>query len=631
VPWQDLAVERPGRMQHQPALDGLRGAAVAGVLLFHAGHLRGGYLGVDAFFVLSGFLITSLLLAEGARTGTVALGAFWARRARRLLPALLAVLAFVAVYALVVASATERTTIRADGLATLGYFANWRAIFSGTDYWALFQSPSPLEHTWSLAIEEQFYLFWPLLLVAIAAVPRRVLALAGGLAIASFVWMQILYDPASPSRVYFGTDTRLASILVGAALAAWIAVRGHVARGRPRATLEVAAWASIALLGFAWLRIDGSSTTLYRGGLFVTAIAVACVIAAAVHPQRGFVGRALSFGPLCALGLISYGVYLWHWPIYVWLDEQRTHLGGWTLVALRVGVTIAIATISYFLLEQPIRHGAIPARVLRPAVPALVGALVVGLVFATTSSSREERVVADPIRIATPQPDVERVLVVGNSVALFLADEGFKPLHTNPRIDVLNRGRIGCTIVPIDRVRDAHGEILHVPATWCRKDWDEAEAAFRPDLVVLTFAEPTDSQAEIDGSWTAPCEPLYDSKLEAELHDAIHLFASGGAHVVLTTAAYANYPMKTPDWFHHNDCQNAIIRRVVASEPKAMLADLFAWYCGVPETECRNTVDGVQLRPDAVHYRGRGAEIVAKRILRVAGIATGAAARSHAR
>ena len=248
---------------------------------------------------------------------------------------------------------------------------------------------------------------------------------------------------------------------------------------------------------------------------------------------------------------------------------QRTHLDGWALIALRIAVTIAVATLSYFLLEQPIRHGAIPARLLRPAVPALVGLLVVGLVFATASSSREERVVADPIRVATPQADVERVLVVGNSVALFLADEGFKTLPTNPRIDVLNRGRIGCTIVPIDRVRDAQGEILQVPATWCRKDWDEAEAAFRPDLVVLTFAEPTDSQAEMDGSWTAPCEPLYDSRLEAELHDAIHLFASGGAQVVLTTAAYANFPTKTADWFHHNDCQNTIIRRVVASEPAA--------------------------------------------------------------
>ena len=202
-------------------------------------------------------------------------------------------------------------------------------------------------------------------------------------------------------------------------------------------------------------------------------------------------------------------------------------------------------------------------------------------------------------------------------------------MSTNPRIDVLNRGKVGCTIVPIDRVRDAQGQTLHVPMTWCRKDWDEAEVAFRPDLVVLTFAEPTDSQAEIDGSWTAPCEPLYDSRLEAELHDAIHLFASGGARVVLTTAAYANYPFKTPDWFHHNDCQNTIIRRVVASEPAAQLADLFAWYCGVPETECRNNVDGVQLRPDAVHYRGRGARIVAKRILQVAGIRTGGPARAH--
>ena len=361
-------------MRHQPALDGLRGAAVAGVLLFHAGHLRGGYLGVDAFFVLSGFLITSLLLVERARSGGIGLGAFWARRARRLLPALFAVLAFVALYALVIASADERASIRADALATLGYVANWRAIFSGADYWALFRSPSPLEHTWSLAIEEQFYLLWPLLVVAVAAAPRRVLLLASGLGLASFIAMQALYDPASPSRAYYGTDTRLASILVGAALAAWSVMRPPVAGGKRRVLLEIAAIGAVGLLAYAWCRVEGSSTVLYRGGLFVTAIAVAVVIAAGVHPVRGPVQRALSFRPLCALGLISYGVYLWHWPIYVWLDETRTGIDGWPLVALRIAVTVGVATISYFVLEQPIRRGALSPRVLRPAVPALAAA-----------------------------------------------------------------------------------------------------------------------------------------------------------------------------------------------------------------------------------------------------------------
>jgi peptidoglycan/LPS O-acetylase OafA/YrhL len=640
---QNAMVERGTRIQHQPALDGLRGVAVAGVLLFHAGHLRGGYLGVDAFFVLSGFLITTLLLVEHDRTGKVGLGAFWSRRARRLLPALLAMLAFVALYAAVIADATERVSIRTDALATLGYVANWHAIFSGTDYWALFRSPSPLEHTWSLAIEEQFYLLWPLLVVAVAATPKRVLGLATGLAIASFVWMQFLYDPASPSRVYYGTDTRLVSILIGAGLAALAIMRGPVRHAATRAALEVAAWVALVVLFYAWTAINGSATRLYRGGLLLTAIAVAVVIAAAVHPRPGLVNRLLSFRPLCALGLISYGVYLWHWPVYVWLDEQRTDLGGWTLVAVRVAVTVVVATLSFFLLEQPIRHGAISARTWRPALPALAGGLVLVVVVATASQSSPDRIRPDPIRAAAPIPRshphavalppgsptpptsavaaaVQRVLVVGNSVAFYLAADGVERVPTSPRIDVLNRGQIGCTILRVQHWRAANGQVEQVPISYCKDDWSLAARVFRPDVVIVAFAEPTDVDAEIDGAWSSPCEPLYESKLEAELHASVQMFAANGARVVLTTAAYAGLPYKTAAWFRHNDCQNTVIREVAASEPAARLADVFAWYCPRLGDECRSRVDGAELRPDGVHFRGAGAEIVARRILDVAGV-----------
>src|SRR5262249_46993653 len=149
-------------IQHLPALDGLRGAAVIGVLFFHDDRLRGGYLGVDLFFVLSGFLITSLLVAEQRAAGRIDLRAFWVRRARRLFPAVLALMPAVALYAALLAAPSELATIRADALATLGYAANWRSIFAGKSYWDLFNAPSPLEHTWSLAIEEQFYVAWPL-------------------------------------------------------------------------------------------------------------------------------------------------------------------------------------------------------------------------------------------------------------------------------------------------------------------------------------------------------------------------------------------------------------------------------------------------------------------------------------
>ena len=161
------AMSRRAGIPHVAALDGLRGTAVAAVLVFHGGHLTGGSLGVDLFFVLSGFLITSLLLAESSTSGTIALGAFRVRRARRLLPALTGTLFGVALYCLAFAKVAELAQIRGDALVTIAYVANWRAVFARQDYWALFQAPSPLQHTWSLAIEEQFYLLWPLVVAAL--------------------------------------------------------------------------------------------------------------------------------------------------------------------------------------------------------------------------------------------------------------------------------------------------------------------------------------------------------------------------------------------------------------------------------------------------------------------------------
>ncbi|MGI8797277.1 MAG: acyltransferase family protein [Acidimicrobiia bacterium] len=269
-----------------PALDGLRGLAIAGVLLFHADHLTGGYLGVDLFFVLSGFLITSLLLAEWAADGGISLAGFWARRARRLLPALAGVLAGVALYAAVWAEARELGRIRSDALATLGYVANWRAVFTGNGYWDVFVAPSPLEHTWSLAIEEQFYLLWPLAVLAVLwarrGSARSVLAVSLLLAVASSAWMMAMYTPGGdPERVYLGTDTRGAAILFGAALAAAYACWGPPSRKLVRSALEVAGVAGAGVLVWAWFGLDGRGDTLYRGGF------LACALAAVVDRGRG--------------------------------------------------------------------------------------------------------------------------------------------------------------------------------------------------------------------------------------------------------------------------------------------------------------------------------------------------------
>ena len=625
------------RLPHQPALDGLRGAAVAGVLLFHGDHLRGGYLGVDVFFVLSGFLITSLLLAEAEAKGDVALGRFWSRRARRLLPALAGVLAAIAVYAAVLAKPDELSQLRSDALATIAYVANWRQIVAGTDYWALFRTRSPLEHTWSLAIEEQFYVVWPLVLAALVrargrgvtkphTLRRRVLVVAGAGAVASYAAMAVLGRGADPSRAYFGTDTRLGSILVGAGLAAILAGRAPLRRTGARVALDVAGITALAVTALLWTRIPGSSPFLYSGGFVVSAATTAVLITSAVQPQ-GLVRSLLSMRPLRLLGLVSYGVYLWHWPIYVVLDGSRTGLSGWTLVAVRIAVTLVIAVASYHLLEQPIRRGAGSPRRLRVAVPAIAVALVALLLAVTTGAEAPRRLVADPIRAAPVAPPVElasvgqaavpspRILLVGNSVSLYAGDEGFKALTTSPPLDVLNLGSVGCRFLPEEtRYRSHDGPLLHSAATPCRDDWPRAVSTFRPDVVVLLFAEPSDNTHEIDGRWTEPCKRAYDEVFERELEAQTRLLASTGATVVVSTAAYTGLPATGPTWMAHNDCQNAIIRRVVAAQPGAVLVDVFSWICQ-PGGACASRLGGVELRPDGVHFRDAGARLLARRVL----------------
>ena len=289
-------------------LDGLRGVAVAVVVVFHLGRLQGGYLGVDLFFVLSGFLITSLLLSEAAATGAVGLGRFWGRRARRLLPALLLVLIGVSVLLLLFTPMEQRARFRDDGLATLGYVANWERVFSDVSYWDMFSQPSPLDHMWSLAIEEQFYVFWPLVVIGLARLAgarlARVVAVVSVVAaVGSLAWLAASYDPLDTNWAYFSTPTRLGPTLLGAALAA--VTVGRARRLSPPGPLWDAA-VVVALAVMAWLIVDlnGTGPGYYRGGLALFTIAALVVIRGVTGGPPGIVGRALSVPPLRVLGTI---------------------------------------------------------------------------------------------------------------------------------------------------------------------------------------------------------------------------------------------------------------------------------------------------------------------------------------
>jgi peptidoglycan/LPS O-acetylase OafA/YrhL len=616
-------MERGGRtasIPHVSALDGARGLAVAGVLLFHGGHLLGGYLGVDFFFTLSGFLITSLLLAESNRTGNVGLGGFWARRARRLLPALCVLIVGVAIYSVVLAEPEELAQIRGDAFATLAYVANWRAVYAHGDYWAIFRAPSPLNHTWSLAIEEQFYLIWPLLFVALLAwwkrnAPKAVLVTSLLFASASSILMIALYDPANTNRVYYGTDTRAAAILFGAALAAWLKINGPANTRRARIALEVLGIAGAVVLALAWTRLDGQSSTLYRGGFLLCGLAATAVIAAAVHPEPGLLSRALSLKPLCALGLISYAVYLYHWPLDIVLDQKRLGFGGWPLFTVQTTVTLAAAFASYKLIEHPIRRGALSSDRLRKLTPAIAIALVLILVVGTNGAQPRVaggdiywKIAINDAVVAAKQapPGAQRIMLIGNSVASDLAP-GFQSIHTHPPIALLNGGTGGCVFPPqiFATLRMAAGPPLRL--THCNHNWEpETVRLFRPNIVFWIVVDAPEPWL-YRGRPIKPCSELFDALYQQSLRTEIARLGAFGARVVVTTEAYNRF-FRTAVADRTVDCDNRL-RRKVAAATGAQLVDLFAYIC--PNGKCRVKQNGVTLRPDGLHYEGPGGEIVA--------------------
>jgi peptidoglycan/LPS O-acetylase OafA/YrhL len=616
-----------------PALDGLRGVAVAGVLLFHGGHLTGGYLGVDLFFVLSGFLITSLLLVEAEGREHVRLGAFWARRARRLLPALGGVLLGVALYCVTVADAAGLDRIRGDALATMGYVANWRAVFASQDYWALFAEPSPLQHTWSLAIEEQFYLVWPLVVVGLLtwwkrAVTRAVLTVALGGAAVSALLLAALYDASDTNRAYFGTDTRASGILLGAALAAALVVRGPARSRAGRAAVELAGLAGVAGLAVAWTQLSGESAALYRGGLVACGVAAVAVIAAGAHPDAGPIARVLSVRPLRALGLISYGVYLWHWPVYLALSATRTGLTGWPLLGVRVLVTLVIAGASYAFLEQPIRRGAFGPRVWRATLPAAAAGIVAVVLLATaagepalSAASTRPDSVRDAAARAAARPDARRVMIVGNSLG-YLLGVGMKHAGAANGTVVFNDAVVGC-VFPHGDSRPLRGERVQEHPR-CDGNWDRAVRRFRPDVVFLV-QQCCASEYRIDGAWLEPCSGPYATRYATELEVAARRLTRTGARLVVATAPYTPQEEVDPGYRHSLDCSNRLLVHT-ARALDLQVADVNRWLC--PQgPRCRTEQDGVTLRPDHVHFEGPGAVLVSKWLLDQVGMRADPAAR----
>ena len=610
---------------YEPALDGIRGLAVIAVLLYH-GHIswmRGGFLGVDAFFVLSGYLITSLLAAEWAARGSIDLKAFWGRRARRLLPLMLAVVLAVAVYAATVAPGDELHSLRGDTLATLGYAANWRAIAAGSSYGDLFSAPSPLQHVWSLAIEEQWYLLWPLAVIGLlwlASRARRVpLVIVALLAGASATMMALLYHPGDLGRVYYGTDTRCQSLLVGAGLAFAL---GHARPGSRRSAspaLTAAATAAIVVLAAAWATTRLESSWLYRGGMLGCAVLVAVVIAAAT--RRGPISTVLSVPPLPQIGLVSYGLYLWHWPVYVVVSSTRTGLDGSTLLAARIAVTVLLTVVSFFAIEQPVRRGSI--RVPRPLLtaPALVGAVAVVAVVATNGGHQSVRfaapTAAPPTAAAAATARAQartptRVAVVGDSVA-FVMGEGLTRVGPSFDLDVWDQGLLGCGVVRGTMWVEG---AVHDVAPKCR-DWptrfQRLVDSWAPQVVVLLTGAWDAYDVRLDGQWVKFGTPRDDAFVLGEMQRAVDVLGSRGAKVVVLTSPYfqAKHDIVDADRTAYNpervDHLNGLFRQLHG----VSVLDLNRFLA--PEGHYTDVaLDVADARGDGVHFTDAGADLVGR-------------------
>jgi peptidoglycan/LPS O-acetylase OafA/YrhL len=631
-------------------LDGLRALAVTAVLLYHGGlaAVPGGFLGVDLFFSISGFLITTLLLRELVETGRVDVIAFWARRVRRLLPGLALVVAATLLTVAVAPSIYPSDELRSDAVAALLYVANWHFLGGDNGYFEQLAAPSPLLHTWSLAIEEQFYVAWPVLLVAVGRRQRwtltsSVAAAAGG----SACWMAVLaVSGASTDRVYYGTDTRAQTILAGA-VAALLLDRAAVAPGsgrRRRRRLPTlagpVAFLALTVFVLAMVLVDEQDPALYRGGLTTVALVAAVLVTAVARAPQSVTTRLLDLRPLRYVGERSYGLYLWHWPVFLVLTAGRTSLSGLGLLAVRLAVTLVLAAASLRLVENPLRHGDwhLPRAV---GVPAGAAAVACGLLLVVPgglpatlatlpgaapapggnpTSSRRAPGDLEPDAVLPPRPAVTapavvegpqplRVTVLGDSTARTLA-EGLRDIPGESGVSFHDAAVLGCGVAYGSPYRYL-GEINPYPrercSSWARR-WRRAVAAHPVDVVAVLVGRWEVADQVVDGVWTHVGEPRFDRYLRQQLELAVQVTTAGGADVAFLTAPYCSrgeqpngstWPEDDP---RRVDAYNDVLRSVAARHPgTAHVIELGRRTAGGGRSYVRE-VDGVVLRYDGVHF-----------------------------
>jgi peptidoglycan/LPS O-acetylase OafA/YrhL len=622
------------------ALDGLRAVSLLILMGYHfgVGWLQGGFFGLDIFYVLSGYLITGLLLSEYRKRDRIKLSAFWVRRARRLLPALVIVLVVVTLMVRLAEPVGMFPDFRISALSALFYFSNWWQIAASNNYFATVGPVYPLAHTWSLAVEEQFYLIWPLVVVAVMHLSRTfvrgirvllILSLVG--AAASAFEMAHLYSPtANLTRLYFGTDTHAQPILIGAVMACSMTMI-EMRRGRdgmaPIARSAPARWCltALALAGLAGTftltyAFVGTSAFDYRGGFALSGLSAAAIVIGAVCVPRGPVARVLSLRPMVWIGMVSYGAYLWHFPVFVFLNFDRTGLFGLPLLVVRFALTFVLAALSYYLVERPVLIGTF-WRSLKSIPPAIaVTVLTVAVVLVGTLSPGVEA----PAGAGTPQ-DLKAeyqaiqvtnfdgagnrvtVLMVGDSLSLTVA-VGLAPYAQKYGVYLGGKSTTGCGVavaLPVN-VHGVVGEPFPNCPLW-PKTWAYDVQVLRPQVVGLVIGWWETADRMYQGRWQHLGDPAFDAYETAQLEKAVTILSSQGARVALFTAPYfhsGDQPNGQP-WDNDSAARvnrlNQILKAVAARHPGVVSVIPLHKYLD-PHGQFTWSVDGNVIRqPDGIH------------------------------
>ena len=552
--------QQQASLAHHRGLDGLRGIAVILVIIFHSGlgWLPGGFLGVSVFFTLSGFLITSLLINECENTGRIDLKAFWGRRLRRLAPASLVAIAGVVGLASWLSTSIEASRIKGDAISATLYFSNWRFIYSGHSYGELFASPSPLQHLWSLSIEEQLYVIVPVVIAGLFALGlrRRAIGVVFLIAVAGSTIATMFTN--SHELIYYGTHTRAAELLLGSALACLF---GHqierlaVQKAKPLSTMYI-----VPLLGVIVLARFSSvdSPWVYSGLLTLFAGLSAICLIASVH--AGPVRSILSSSPLVRIGEVSYGLYLIHWPVIVWLNSERVDLQPTALFGVQVIVTVILTVASYWLIEQPIRRRKVLLSVRWAAstfVAAVVGVLILAsailasastqvdttpdvlvTIASTSSVADSSNVTSTTIVSSSAKPArVDRtgplsVLVIGDSTAENIATALAQA--SDGSLGVISGGVLGCPLLKVAQVRDrkdSQQDVSYCPNNeqLVRDHVSEVDAI----VVIAGVANQWAFQYAGSDVWVEPASDQYKADLNGFLENIEAIVASRGLPVLV--------------------------------------------------------------------------------------------------